>query len=67
MLSYGEVNPGLDQPPPLLGDGDRDKDMKEAGVPGIVDNGWAKPFAGSPDEAPGWSVDDWRSRANTGG
>jgi hypothetical protein len=26
-LSYGVVNPGLAHPPPLLGDGDRDRDM----------------------------------------
>ena len=58
MLSYGVVSPGLAHPPPLLGEGERDKDMNEAGVPGMVDNGWAKPFAGSPDEAPGYSVDD---------
>lgn len=66
MLSYGVVSPGLAHPPPLLGDGDRDKDIKE-GVPGIVGNGWAKPFAGSPDEAPGCCFDDCRScRFNVG-
>ena len=24
----------------------------------MVGSGWAKPFAGSPDEAPGWSFDE---------
>lgn len=66
ILSYGVVNPGLAHPPPLLGDGDRDKDIKE-GVPGMVGNGWAKPFAGSPDEAPGCCFDDCGScRFNVG-
>ena len=51
MLSKGVVNPGLDQPPPRLGEGDRDRDMY-AGVPGIGGKGWANPFAGSPEEAP---------------
>lgn len=51
--SYGVVSPGLAHPPPLLGEGDRDKDIQVAGVPGIVGSGRAKPFAGSPDEAPG--------------
>ena len=27
-LSYGLVSPGLDHPPPLLGDGERDKDIE---------------------------------------
>ena len=53
MLSNGVVSPGLDHPPPRLGDGDLDKDMGLEGVPGMVDNGWKKPSAGSPDEAPG--------------
>lgn len=56
MLSYGVVKPGVAHPPPLLGEGDRDNDIKE-GVPGMVGNGWAKPLAGSPDEAPGLIFD----------
>ena len=39
-VSYGLVSPGLDHPPPRLGDGDRDKDMVPRGVPGIGGNGW---------------------------
>lgn len=38
MLSYWLVSPGLDQPPPLLGEGDRDNDMM-LGVPGIGGSG----------------------------
>lgn len=38
-LSNGVVSPGLDQPPPLLGEGDRDKDISAAGVPGMGGNG----------------------------
>jgi len=34
-LSKGLVSPGLDHPPPLLGDGERDNDMFVCGVPGI--------------------------------
>ena len=38
-FSNGVVSPGLDQPPPLLGEGDRDRDMSAAGVPGMGGNG----------------------------
>lgn len=57
MLSYGVVKPGVAHPPPLLGEGDRDNDIND-GVPGILGNGWAKPLAGSPDEAPGRFFDE---------
>ena len=46
------MSPGLDHPPPLLGDGERDKDIEPYGVPGIGGNGWAWPPVGKPDEAP---------------
>ena len=39
MSSKGLVSPGLDQPPPLAGEGDRDNDILPYGVPGIVGNG----------------------------
>jgi len=38
--SLGMVRPGLAQPPPLCGDGERDKDMSlpaDTGVPGMVE------------------------------
>ena len=54
-LSYGLVKPGLDQPPPLLGDGDRDNDIFEYGVPGIGGND--EPPVGRPDAAPERSFD----------
>lgn len=33
-MSYGVVSPGLDHPPPRCGDGDLDRDMVPAHVPG---------------------------------
>lgn len=49
--SYGVVSPGLDQPPPRCGDGDRDSDILP-GVPGIVGRGCETPLPGTPDVAP---------------
>ena len=50
------MRPGLDQPPPLLGDGERDNDMLEYGVPGIEGKGWALPPA--PDVAPSLELEE---------
>lgn len=50
--SNGLVSPGLDQPPPKLGDGDRESDILKTGVPGIGSNGWVELGAVSPDVAP---------------
>ena len=51
-FSYGLVNPGLAQPPPLLGDGERDNDIVPCnGVAGIGGSDWGPP-AGRPDEDP---------------
>jgi len=53
-VSKGLVNPGLDHPPPALGDGDRDNDMFGAfvGVPGMVGRLGIAPCAVSPVVAP---------------
>ena len=51
-VSNGLVSPGLDQPPPRLGEGDRESDIPEAGVPGMGGNEWVEPDAVSPDVAP---------------
>ena len=50
--SKGSAKPGLDQPPPCLGEGDRDNDMMNPGVLGIGDNGGTMAGAVSPDVAP---------------
>lgn len=49
--------PGVDHPPPLLGEGDLDRDiwlsgLPPDGVPGIAASGCAKARAGRPDVAP---------------
>lgn len=49
------MRPGLDQPPPPLGEGERDKDMLVYGVPGIGGRGWAGPP--KPDVVPKRSLD----------
>lgn len=56
-LALAGVRPGLDQPPPGCGEGDRDSDMGErsdaAGVPGMAGSGArAKVPADRPDEVP---------------
>lgn len=53
-MSKGLVNPGLDHPPPALGDGDRDSDMFRplVGVLGMGDKLYAAPCAVSPVVAP---------------
>ena len=50
--SKGSAKPGLDHPPPRLGDGDLDNDMSSSGVPGRDENGSSVPGAVSPDVAP---------------
>ena len=51
-FSYGLVKPGLAQPPPLLGDGERDSDIVPcSGVAGMGGSDWGPP-AGRPDEDP---------------
>ena len=56
MVSNGLVKPGLDHPPPWVGEGDRDNDMLGwspcRGLPGREGNGAANLRAVSPDVAP---------------
>ena len=50
-VSNGLVSPGLDQPPPRVGEGERESDISKAGVPGMGRNGRVEPSAVSPDVA----------------
>jgi hypothetical protein len=54
--SCGVVRPGLAQPPPLCGEGERDRDMSlapaDTGVPGIAERMRSTPLPNLPDVVP---------------